>query len=264
MSTLEFSRDIMRRAQDALGGNSLIHLARNFAGHPAAALGALAGRAGFGQAAQALRSGRIDQLARAAGSDAIGLLAARGAQMVNRRMDAVMGKWGELLKAFDRSDPPPSGLVMLVLGNVPFMVGTLAHQTIARSLEYRWAVHERLLRTPSRQFVGPGSESVTLEGYALPHHTGGGDTLLRLRALAETGEPQILVDHFGTVHGRYVVERIEQTGSELDMAGQPGRIEFSIELAAYGEDAPVRTAVVTIGPVTQMDEDVPPDSGEAA
>jgi len=227
-----------RRARETLTGNSLIKFAREFADQPPQVLGDVAQHYNFSQASAAFKTGRIDNLASAVGSDAIGLLAHEGAAMVNRRIDAVAGKFGELAKSFDRSDPPPIGAVMLMLGDMPFMVGTLAHQTLTRSHEYRWAAQERLLRTPARQFIGAGNETMTLEGYLLPHYTGGADSLQRLRAIASLGEPQTLLDHFGVVYGNYVVESIEETGSELDMLGQPRRIEFSISLSAYGEDAP--------------------------
>jgi len=236
-----------RRARDTLTGNSLINFTRGFAGQPAHALGQIAGHYGFANAAEALTTGRIDTLVSAVGADAIGLLAKEGAALVNRRLDAITGKYGEMLKALDRSDPAPAGLVMLVLGDVPFMVGTVAHQTLTRSHEYRWATHERLLRTPARQFLGPGEESITLEGYLLPHYTGGTETLQRLRQLAHSGEPHTLLDHFGAVYGLYVIERLEQTGSELDMLGQPRHMTFSIALAAYGEDdAPPPLAAAAI------------------
>jgi len=252
-----------RRALDALTGNSLIKFAREFSDQPASTLGDVAQHYNFSRAGQALSSGRVDDLLAAAGQDAIGLLAAEGAALVNRRIDAAAGKWGEVAKSFNRSDPAPAGAVMLMLGDVPFMVGTLAHQTLTRTFEYRWAVQERLLRTPARQFIGAGNETLALAGYLLPHYTGGADTLVRLRTLAAMGEPQTLLDHFGAVYGSYVIESIEETGSELDMLGQPQRIDFAIALAAYGEDAAppaVAASDVAAHADTPMQPDAAPDT----
>jgi len=259
---------IARRASDTLRGNSLIAFARDFADQPARSLGQAAQHYGFLRASTALASGRVDELAAAAGLDVIDRLAAEGAALANRRIDAATGKVGEVLKSLNRSDPAPAGAVMLMLGDVPFMVGTLAHQTLTRNVQYRWAVQERLLRTPARQFVGAGNEAMTLEGYLLPHYTGGQETLVRLRTVASMGEPQTLLDHFGAVYGSYVIESIEEAGSELDALGQPRRIDFTIALAAYGEDAAPLPAVASevadnadapMQPDTATPTDNPPD-----
>lgn len=228
---------VAKRATDALQGNSLIKVAQSFADQPASALGDVANRYGFTAAADALKSGRLDDLVGAVGNDAIGLLAKEGGRRLNKAIDKIAGKLGPLFQAFDRSDPPPAGSVMLVLGDFAFMVGTLAHQTLKRTHEYRWARQDRILRTPARQFVGPGDERIDLDGYLLPHYTGGADALNTLRQRAALGQPQELVDHYGAVYGRYVVETIEETGSELDPHGQARRVDFRVALAIYGEDS---------------------------
>lgn len=143
------------------------------------------------------------------------------------------------------------------------MVGTVAHQSLKRTHEYRWAKQDRLLRTPARQFVGAGDEGIDLEGYLLPHYTGGADSITALRLAAARGEPQELIDHFGAVYGRYVVESIQETGSELDALGQPRRVDFSVSLSAYGEDAtPLASAAAAVAMAANSDAPLP--SGDTA
>lgn len=226
----------LQRAKDTLQGNSLVKFAKGFSDQPGAALGSIAERYGFGNAGKALKTGRIDDIVSAVGKDTIGLLAHEGARQINKAIDGVAGKYIEIFKALDRSDPPPVGEVLLILGDFAFMVGTVAHQSIKRSNEYRWAQQDRLLRTPAQQFVGPGAERIELEGYLLPHFTGGADSISFLREQASLGIPLELIDHFGSPFGRFVVTSLEETGTELGIYGQPRRIEFRLSLAAYGED----------------------------
>lgn len=234
-------KNTLKRTQDALSGNSLVKYTKSFADQPARVLGAAAERYGFPSAGKAIKSGRIDDIVSAVGSDAIGLLAKEGTRQVNKAIDAAAGKFLEVFQALDGGDPPPAGDVLLILGDFPFMVGTAAHQSIKRTNNYRWAQQDRLLREPSQQFVGKGDERIELEGYLLPHYTGGSAAMDTLRGLAAAGGPLDLIDHFGAVLGRFVVSSIQETGTELDRAGQARRIEFSVSLLSYGEDEAAAT-----------------------
>jgi phage protein U len=227
------------RATKALSGsgNSLIGMAREFSGFSSSAIGGLARSAGFPAAGRALETGRVGDLVTAAGADAIALIAAEGSRRINLALDNAAGKFLEKIKALDHSDPPPAGDVLLILGGFAFMVGSIAHQSLKRANDYRWARQDRVGREPARQFVGPGDERFDLEGYLLPHYTGGAEALDELRKSAAAGEPLELIDHFGFVYGRYVIENIEEDGTELDIYGQPRRVDFHLSISAYGEDA---------------------------
>jgi len=253
---------IAKRATDTLKGNSLVRMAQEFSDQPAGTLGSIADRYGFTAAGSALKSGRLDDLVGAVGNDAIVLLAKEGARRVNQAIDKATGKLGALFQALNRGDPPPAGSVMLVLGDFAFMVGTIAHQTLKRTHEYRWARQDRLLRAPARQFVGVGDERIDLDGYLLPHYTGGADALNTLRTRASAGQPQELVDHYGAVYGRYVVESIEETDNELDPHGQPRRVDFRIALAAYGEDGGMPLAQAAAAIAANIEEPLEPAGGE--
>lgn len=229
--------NIAKRAESALTGNSLVKMAKGFVDQPSAALGGIAKRYGFTAAGKALTTGRLDDLVSAVGEDAVGLLAKEGMRQLNKAIDAAAGSVLELFQALDGGDPPPAGEVLLVLGTFPFMVGTAAHQSMKRVNDYRWAKQERLARQPARQFVGVGDEHIDLDGYLLPHYTGGADSMTLLRKLAAAGQPLELIDHFGVAYGRYVVETIEETNSELDIYGQGRRIDFRLTISVYGEDA---------------------------
>ena len=91
------------------------------------------------------------------------------------------------------------------------------------------------------QWLGKGRESIALEGVIAPGVIGRAQSLDDLRALADKGQPLMLVAapdaNGGFVHGRFVIRRIEETGAYLAPDGTPRRIEFRLELSAYGDDA---------------------------
>ncbi|MDZ4348573.1 MAG: phage tail protein, partial [Xanthomonadaceae bacterium] len=219
------SLDIGRVVSAARQTRSLIDLARGMPRDPVSAMSSALSGAGLPDWASALRSGRVDAFRNALGPtpvaprpDLPAPTAAPAAATPTAGANASSG------------DPPPSGSVLLSLGPVQFLAGALAHQSIARSVDYRWAAQDRLGRTPAHQFLGRGEETIELSGYTLTHYTGGAETITRLRALADQGEPQALVDASGTVLGLYVLTRVETTGSELDASGRPLMLEFRLAL----------------------------------
>lgn len=139
--------------------------------------------------------------------------------------------------------------VMMALGDYRFSVDSAAYQTLHRTHDYRWAAQERLGREPARQYLGPGDEKITLAGVIFPTYRGGLGQLTALRDEAGLGVPLLLVDGIGLVWGRYVIEKVEETRSIFFADGTPRRVEFSLDLAAYGEDsASGADAVVSTSP----------------
>lgn len=240
------SADVIASARRTLSGSTPIRLARQLASQPASALGQVATRAGFPATGRALGSGRIDDMVKAIGKDAVGVLTRQLTRRLTLAVDRALGKWGEWLQALDTSDPPPSGDVLLVLGSFMFSVGTVAHQQLSRSWSYRWPVQERIGRAPALQFAGPGEEKISLDGYTLPTYMRQRDPLARLREMAASGDAFILLDHFGKVFGTYAILSIAETHGDLDVLGRAQRIEFKIELAAYGDDAPAAPTILTV------------------
>jgi len=226
------SIDIARVVSAAQQTRSLINLARALPRDPVSAMSNALTSAGVPNWASALVSGRVDQFRRAFGSPPF----APRPDVPAPTLSPTLATSADSANA-SSGDPPPGGSVLLSLGPVQFLSGALAHQSIARSVDYRWPAQERLGRAPAHQFLGRGEETIELSGYTLTHYTGGAETITRLRALADQGEPQALVDASGTVLGLYVLTRVETTGSELDASGRPLMLEFRLSLSAYGEDA---------------------------
>lgn len=130
--------------------------------------------------------------------------------------------------------------VLMKLGSFTFGATTAAYQAFRRATAWRWAEQERMERAPAMQWLGKGGDTIELTGVIAPGVIGGAQSLDDLRALADQGQPLMLVAapdaQGGFVHGRYVIRRIEETGKHLAPDGTPRRIEFRLELAAYGDD----------------------------
>ncbi len=62
---------------------------------------------------------------------------------------------------------------MMALGEYRFSIDTAAYQQLQRTTEYRWQSQARVGRLPAQQYVGPGSDSITLNGIIHPYYKGG-------------------------------------------------------------------------------------------
>lgn len=126
--------------------------------------------------------------------------------------------------------------IMMMIGPFPFGINTAAYDALSRTSSWRWKSQARVGRAPALQFVGPDAQSITLSGIILPAFRGGLGQVAAMRDVADTGEPQLLVDGRGFVLGDWVIKSIdEREGAHLSH-GAPQRIEFSMTLEEYGED----------------------------
>lgn len=129
--------------------------------------------------------------------------------------------------------------VMMKLGGYTFGMDTAAYQQLVRSTEYRWPGQERMGQSAALQFTGPGADTITLAGVVYPQFRGGLGQLDALRAEAGQGKPMLLVDGRGRIHGRWVIERIEETQDAFMVAGVPKRQRFNVQLRRYDDGASV-------------------------
>lgn len=111
-------------------------------------------------------------------------------------------------------------------------------ESLRRAAEYRHPAVERVGLRPLRQWLGPGADTVTLEGTMRPAVSGGTAAVDALRAAAAAGEARPLLDGRGTVLGRWAAVRVETTWAVLRADGSPRRVEYSLELARVDDDAP--------------------------
>jgi hypothetical protein len=62
--------------------------------------------------------------------------------------------------------------VMMALGSYRFSLASAAYDGLRRAAAWRWPAQDRLGAHPVRQYVGPGEQSITLEGTIHPHYKG--------------------------------------------------------------------------------------------
>ena len=123
--------------------------------------------------------------------------------------------------------------VMMVLGFFPFGLDTMAFQELNRSTEWRWASQDVFESRPVLQYVGLGKETLTLPGVVFPEYWGGTEQLNDLRALADEGEPQTLLDGRGNILGEFVITGVQERQSVFAQAGVARRQEFTITLERF-------------------------------
>lgn len=128
------------------------------------------------------------------------------------------------------------------LGSFQFDLPNGVPQSLERTAEYRWESQERLLRDPALQFVGPGSQAITLDGVLFPGFTGRQTTIETLRELAAKGEPQMLSDGIGRVYGKWAITSLREGLGTFAPGGGARQISFTVNLSRYVEDNPGEAA----------------------
>jgi hypothetical protein len=124
--------------------------------------------------------------------------------------------------------------VLMKLGGYTFGIDTAAFQSLTRTTKYRWAKHERPLKSPYLEWMGPGEDTVSLPGVVYPIHAGGLGQIDDMREIAGTGNPLLMVDGYGTVHGYWCISTITETRRAFLPGGAPQKIEFTLALIYYG------------------------------
>ena len=135
---------------------------------------------------------------------------------------------------------------MARLGQFQFSINTAAFQQLQRRSSYEWQAKKRIGRKPAQQHTGNGADEITLSGEIYPHYRGGLGQVGRMREQASRGEPLPLVyafEQFGQYCGRWCITGIDETRTVFFDNGMPRKIEFSLSLVEYGEDAGAEAGV---------------------
>ncbi|MGU9981445.1 phage tail protein [Phreatobacter sp. HK31-P] len=126
--------------------------------------------------------------------------------------------------------------VLLGLGPFAFYTTWPSFQKLKHKVPIRWIGQERAGRRPAMQFLGPGEETVTIEGVFYPHALGGMDLLLGMQNAAREGQILDLAASTGEVFGPWVIKDASNDDQFFTSAGVPRKVDFTVELHAYGED----------------------------
>ena len=135
--------------------------------------------------------------------------------------------------------------MLISLGQFVWGIHTLAYQQLQRQTNYRWAATNRVGDRPSRQYLGPADDSLTLSGWVAPELCGDRASLDKLRVMAEAGEPYVLVDALGYVYGLWVIENVSETQTLFQIDGQAKKIDFTLTLNRVDDDRIDQVAMIT-------------------
>lgn len=130
-------------------------------------------------------------------------------------------------------------MAMYSLGLFTFKSSTMLPKSVKRDTSYNHAKVDRLGREPAKQAVGLGDDVIVMQGALYPSEAkdvGGIETLAELRAIAATMQKQILVDGTGWVYGWWVINKISEGKTHLWPNSKPRKIEFTLNISAYGAD----------------------------
>lgn len=125
---------------------------------------------------------------------------------------------------------------LATLGDYQFSLETAAFQDYGRDVDYRWNQHDRLGREPAQQFMGKGTDKISLKGTIYPTYKGGLGQIDSMRESADKGEPLQYVDGMGNVIGQYCIKGVKETGTVFFENGAPRKMTFALDLVRYGED----------------------------
>lgn len=128
---------------------------------------------------------------------------------------------------------------MAKLGSFVFGLNTAGFSQLERRSSHDWAEQKRIGRKPAMQSVGPGADTISLQGVIYPHFRGGLGQVGAMRAMQGSAEPLALVYAFesaGQYCGRWCIKEITEGRTVFFSNGMPRKIEFSLELVEYGED----------------------------
>lgn len=95
---------------------------------------------------------------------------------------------------------------------------------------YRWETVQLVGRRPQLHYLGPGEETLTLNGTIHPHFRGGLRQIDAMRTQAELGVPMLMGDGLGFILGHWVISGVDDTKSFLMADGSPRQIDFSLKL----------------------------------
>lgn len=122
---------------------------------------------------------------------------------------------------------------MMIFGDFVFTLNTAAISSLARDTKYRWGAQERFGKPEALQWLGPGTDTISLPGVVYPAFRGGAGQVDRLRTMAADATPKSLIDGDGNVYGRWIVESISETQSEFAAYGFFRKQEFALSLKHY-------------------------------
>lgn len=135
--------------------------------------------------------------------------------------------------------------MLACFGLFVFSLKTAPVTTKDRKTNWRHARNEVIGKRASSQYVGVGSDTITLNGEIAHDVAGATLSLDVLRVMADTGEPYMLVLGNGQVMGTFEIDSIDERSNNLFENGTARHTEFSINLTRVESELTDTLALVT-------------------
>ena len=120
---------------------------------------------------------------------------------------------------------------LLTLGMFVFGMDSLAYSEFQRKISWRHGKTERHGARPASQFLGPGEDTITLEGAFIPGVFGNHSDIKRLIEMADSGEAwPLILAATGEVLGIFEITNVDQRFKSIMAGGLPRWVDFGIDL----------------------------------
>lgn len=126
--------------------------------------------------------------------------------------------------------------MMMSLGLFVFSLPTLAYQELQRQTSWRFAETAVLNVRPRQQYIGLGTDTISLKGELRPEVTGKAVSLDYIRSMGDTGKAWTLLDGAGRFYGLFIIENLNESKSVFLDNGQAKKIDFDISLKRVDDD----------------------------
>lgn len=126
---------------------------------------------------------------------------------------------------------------VLVIGTgddaVDFSSGEAGMEVFRRRRSWRWPSQQPIGARPAHSYTGEGDETVTISGVVFPGQVGDKESVARIEALADQGQPHPIADGDGQAYGLWVILSIEEERKGFYPGGTPRKVSWSLELEAF-------------------------------
>ena len=135
--------------------------------------------------------------------------------------------------------------MMMVYGMFVFSLSTAAYQDFRRQTQWRNSSLSLIGKSPAIQFLGPGSDKITLAGELYPEFTGGQANLDQLRAMGEQGAAWPVIEGTGRMYGLYTMDGMDESSDRHFRDGAASHIKFSLTLSRIDDDRRERLGTIS-------------------
>ncbi|NIF73613.1 phage tail protein [Burkholderia sp. Ap-962] len=129
--------------------------------------------------------------------------------------------------------------MLMSLDQFVFSLTSAPFQQLGRARGWKHASKTRVGRRDARQYVGPGDDTITLDGVVAPETIGSIASIDELAAMADHGDAYVLVDGSGNVYGAYLITALNETQTYHTPEGVARHIAFTLTLTRV-DDAELR------------------------